>query len=213
MNNVPPEVDDADIARLLQTADAACAGDYRTLDAAGISDAARRRQLRSRRLRQASAAVGALLVGLLVWSSDWNRSSPVADVRHVNEMAARFTNVPTGSTETDSELCDALEKLNREAEQRREVVQALQQSEQLAARQAELEALSNSSSMTTAAGESSRSAAISLQYAMLIEREAHDAEQARREYERVARRFHGTRWADVAAASLHRLSSSGPSAL
>jgi hypothetical protein len=209
MHNHPPEPNDADIVRLLQTADAACAGDHRTLDAARLSDAARRRQLRLRRTRQAGAAFGALLVGVIVWSSDWNRSSPVADVGHVNETAARFTDLPPGPTEMASELHDALAKLDREAQQRREVVLALRQSEQLAARQAELESLSSSSLIPSVAEESSRSAAISLQYAMLTEQETGDLEQARIEYRRVRERFAGTQWAAAADSSLERLNAAG----
>jgi hypothetical protein len=53
--------------------------------------------------------------------------------------------------------------------------------------------------------ETARSAALSLQCATIAERELQDFETARREYERVAERFPGTEWADVAAVSLQRL--------
>ena len=54
--------------------------------------------------------------------------------------------------------------------------------------------------------EAERSAAISWRYATLVENEFHDVAAARREYQRLAERFPGTEWADLAAASLDRLS-------
>src|SRR5690606_22556280 len=53
--------------------------------------------------------------------------------------------------------------------------------------------------------ETARSAALSLQYARIAERELHDLETARREYQRVGERFPGTEWSQLAAASLQRL--------
>jgi hypothetical protein len=53
--------------------------------------------------------------------------------------------------------------------------------------------------------ETARSAALSLQYATIAERELHDLPAARREYQRVAERFPGTEWAEVAQVSLQRL--------
>jgi hypothetical protein len=54
--------------------------------------------------------------------------------------------------------------------------------------------------------EAARSAAISWQYATLVETDLGDRAAARREYQRVAERFPGTEWADMAAVSLLRLS-------
>jgi hypothetical protein len=199
MNSLPSELHDADLAKLLQTADAECALDRQPLDGGALVDAARRRRSRSRRMRVASSALGAALIAAVVSLSGPKIAQPIAPSAASDEMAA--------------ELRQVLDALDREAKQRRGIVLALRQSEQLAARQTELNSLASESSKTLAEGESSRSAAISLQYAMLVEQEAHDAEQARREYERVAQRFRGTQWADVAAASLDRLPSTNSSAL
>jgi hypothetical protein len=199
MNNVPPEANDAVIVRLLQSADAASLDDYKSIDAAELCNAARRRRARSRRTRVAGAALGAACVVALVTLSNPKTSQPIAD--------------STASVAAD-ELRQALDALDREATQRRQVVRALRQSERLANRQAELESLASDSSAAYAVEESSRSAAISLQYAVLMERQSRDVEQARHEYQRVAQRFPGTQWAGVAAQSLSRLSTSNhPNAL
>jgi hypothetical protein len=196
MHNCLPELNDADIVRLLQTADAATLDDYKSIDAAGLCNAARRRRAKSRRTRVAGAALGAACVVALLTLSNPEISQPIAD--------------STASVDTADELGQVLAALDRDANQRRQVVLALRQSERLANRRAELESLASEPSAAYAVEESSRSAAISLQYAVLIEQQSRDVGQARHEYQRVAQRFPGTLWATVAAESLHRLSSSGP---
>jgi hypothetical protein len=193
------EVNDAELARLLQAADADYFVEYRPPDAGSLCNVARRRRSRLRRRRVASSALGAALIVAVLSLPGPRTSQPIAPSAASNNAAA--------------ELHQVLNALDREAQQRRQVVLALRQAEQLAARQAELKSLVRESSATLAVAEASRSAAISLQYAKLIERASQDAEQARREYERVAHRFRGTRWGEVATASLQRLSSANPTAL
>jgi hypothetical protein len=200
MKAVGPQANDAELARLLQTADAEYSIVHSAPSAAALCNVARRRRSRSRRMRAASSALGATLIVAIIAASGLKTSQPIAPSAASRNAAA--------------ELSQILNALDREAKQRRQVVLALRRSEQLAEQQAELHLLASESSATSTVVEASRSAAISLQYAKLVERESQDAEQAYREYERVVLRFPGTPWADVAAASLQRLSSlSHPSVL
>jgi hypothetical protein len=199
MNHSPTEPADADVIRLLRAADPDGAADRQAVDAEALVAAASRRRSNSRRKRIAGTAFGAALLSIAISLPGSRSAKPAAD--------------KTPSDNGTAELRQTLAALDQEAALRHELVQALQQAERLAARQAELRSLVRASSHSSAADEASRSAAISLQYARLIEYDAHDVEHARQEYERVARRFHGTEWAETAAASLQRLSSSNPSAL
>jgi hypothetical protein len=61
--------------------------------------------------------------------------------------------------------------------------------------------------------ESARSAALSWQYAHMVEHEFHDLATARREYERLIERFPGTTWAQRSQVSLDRILTSHKTSL
>jgi hypothetical protein len=98
-----------------------------------------------------------------------------------------------------------LARLEREAELRMQVVQAVVTAKNLpGAAQTMASTLSDAELVRL---EAARSAAMSWQYATLVERELDDPAAALREYERVVARFPGTPWAELAAQSVSRLSS------
>jgi hypothetical protein len=97
-----------------------------------------------------------------------------------------------------------LAQLEREAAIRLRVARALADAERLAAQEAQSHGDNQRPELWRQ--EMSRSAAISWQYATMVERDFHDAKRARREYRRISDRFPDTPWAALAAASLDRLS-------
>jgi hypothetical protein len=131
--------------------------------------------------------------------ADWSLKRPVRSADAARDREA-------GAVE---ELRQELARLEREAAMHQQIVAALlaPDNDEL---EAQLAAVMHDSSGLRGAEllrqETARSAAISLQYATIVEREFEDAEAARREYERVAERFPGTTWADLAVVSLERLS-------
>jgi hypothetical protein len=110
---------------------------------------------------------------------------------------------------TTASLRAEIASLQREAALGERIVEGVRRAEQLAQQEAELAAAARAWQIDVAAQETSRSAAISLQYATIVEQESHDPQQARHEYERVRQRFPGTTWAALAASSLTRLSHTG----
>jgi hypothetical protein len=193
MNHTSPSHNNADLIGLLKSADNEHHIDSQRPDAGALIDAARQRRTRSRRTRIASAALGASLV--LATGSLWGS-------RKLEPLANSNPSAIAAAADFRQTLAD----LDRQAQQRLEIVRAMRQADRLRSRQAELESLANAADNASAAEEAFRSAAISLWHAMLVEREAIDAAEARDEYERVVRRFQGTHWAETAAASLERLS-------
>jgi signal transduction histidine kinase len=106
-----------------------------------------------------------------------------------------------------------LAALEREANWRLRMARGLAEAERLAAQEAAQAVAPHQPEIWRQ--ETSRSAAISWQYATMVEHDFHDAERARREYRRISERFHDTPWAALAAASLERLSiaAKGPSSM
>jgi hypothetical protein len=181
---------DPQLRQALAEADAAAPRGLPSINADDLLHAARRRRTHLVQTRAAAACVSVLAIVIA------RTSAPPHNLdRRAGTVSAR------------SDVRAELAHLNREAELHEQVVRGLRQAEQLAAYRAEATAQAIEPALTVQ--EASRSAAISLQYASMIEQESDDLERARREYQRVSARFPGTSWAALAAASLERLSSSG----
>ena len=100
-----------------------------------------------------------------------------------------------GSASARSELLAELAALEREAAIHQQVARQLIRDRQLAEHEADAAGPAPVIASLLAAQEASRSAAISLQYATIVEQESPDPGRAKQEYERVSQRFPGTTWA------------------
>ena len=161
---------------------------------------------RRRRTASVRAAVATLAVSGILLAGVWRVSSTgKPDIPRGNEIAK---SQPLPVLATPAELSRELAALEREAAWRSKVVAALAPLAPLpeapAADDDEF-AVSTLSDAEWVRIEAARSAALSWQYANLVEHEFHDAQAARREYERLVARFPGTAWAELATVSLERL--------
>jgi hypothetical protein len=199
-----------DLAQLLRRADADAIKMPRIAAGELLSAAvARRRQIVVRR-RAALGFALALLCGSAAWRGSRNPTSGVPAATAFAEGRPRFGTAwslqrPGRSADGD-ELRREIARLDRDAAVHLAVVRGLQGD--APAKDEFAGAGSSPDAAELARQEEARSAAISLQYAVLVERELHDAAAAEREYRRVAERFPRTEWADFAVASLARLMAS-----
>jgi hypothetical protein len=159
-----------------------------------LAAALRRRRSQARRRTAAVAAVLAVAAATLLKSAPRDPAEAVVE---------RNPSIAT-PRKTADELRAELARLEREAAIQVQVVRGLVETEQAAVEDPKFASSTDDAELVRR--EAARSAAISWQYATLVEQELNDLAAARREYERVARRFPGTRWAELAAVSLRRLS-------
>lgn len=183
---------DDDLRRSLFDADAASFRGLPPISADRLLTAARQRRSRTLRARAVFAAASACALALVI-VTPWSKPPSGA----------------SASLPTVEDLCTELACLEREAAIHQQVVRGLRQAERMAVHKAEFNQAAQTVEPALAAQEAARSAAISLQYAAIVEQESADLERAKREYRRVSERFPGTDWAAVATASLARLSSPG----
>ncbi len=175
--------------------------------------AALRRRRRSAGVR---AAIATAAVGVVALTGVWiarpgsrELAAPRDSGLPQDVQVAQDSQPPA---KTPAELSREIASLEREVTWRRQVVAALATSADAATEDSEpaASAISNADWLRV---EAARSAALSWQYANVVEHEFHDAAAARREYERLVERFPGTNWATLAAASLERLAASENSSL
>jgi hypothetical protein len=180
------------IRRALLDADAACTHGPPPITADDLLAAARRRRSQS---VKASSTIAAMAVVAVTLALVRTSSSPESPLEH-----------RAGSANARSNLRAELAALEREAAIHQQVARQLMRDRQLAEHDANATGAAPVIASLLAAQEASRSAAISLQYATIVEQESPDPERAEHEYERVSQRFPGTTWAALAAASVERLS-------
>jgi hypothetical protein len=203
MNTSPPPVDEEemtnktkqlkidDLRRALCDADAAIPRSVPSLTADDLLAGARQRRVQAVKTRSTIVAIAVVAVTLILVRTSGSPDSAI-------EQRA-------GSVSARSDLRAEIAALEREAAIHQQVARQLIRDRRLA----ELEAAAGPAPAVAsllAAQEASRSAAISLQYATIVEQESPDPQRAKQEYERVTRRFPGTPWAALAAASVERLS-------
>jgi hypothetical protein len=201
-------MNDPSLELLLKRADAQFRKPPHEMTAAALLTAVRRRRTRSAGVRSV-AAVGAILaisVSLLAGrpgpeptgsappASDWSLKRPVRPADGASTLAE--------SPHDLDALRAELARLDREADARMQVVAAVTQQDDDSEDADHGGALAGLELIRL---ETARSAALSLQYAIQVEEEFQDVVAARREYQRVAKRFPGTEWAHVALASESRL--------
>jgi hypothetical protein len=195
MSEMPRETqltDSEDLRQALLDAEATCPRELPSFTADDLLAAARRRRSQSVKTRATVAAIGvAALTIVTTLSSKTPTSSFPPEV---------------GVAAASSDLRDELAALKREAAIHQQVARQLIRDRQLAEHEAKASGADPVVASLLATQEASRSAAISLQYASIVEQESPDPHRARQEYERVTQRFPGTNWAALAAASLERLS-------
>lgn len=184
--------DSEDLRQALLDAEATCPRALPSFTADDLLAAARRRRSQSVKTRAtiAAVAVAALTIATTLPSKTPNPSFPPE----------------AGVATAPSDLLAELAALEREAVIHQQVARHLIRDRQLAEHEAEATGAAPVIASLLAAQEASRSAAISLQYATIVEQESPDPERARQEYERVNERFPGTTWAALAAASVERMS-------
>lgn len=180
------------LRRALLDAEAASPRALPLLTANDLLVAARRRRSKSVKTRSTFAAVS---VAALAVAATLPSKTPDTSV----QPQAR-------SATAHSDLRAELAALEREAAIHQQVARQLIRDRQLAEHDAEATGPAPAIASLLAAQEASRSAAISLQYATIVEQESPDPERAKQEYKRVSQRFPGTTWAALANASLERLS-------
>jgi hypothetical protein len=205
-------MNDESLEQLMQQTDAAFQRPPHAVEPATLLTALRRRRMRATGLRSV-AALGAALaivapllierpsaahIGSAAPTSDWSLKRPV--------HPADGARIPSNSPRDLDAIRAELARLDQEAEERQRIVEAVMRSD------VETDAGSVGAlyGMELIRLETARSAALSLQYAIQVEEEFEDAEAARREYQRVAERFPGTVWAQVASTSERRLASTPP---
>lgn len=202
-------MNDDQLPQLLQAAEPASAEPPRMFAPDALLALARGRRFRRRAARTAAAAGLIVLVAAPLFTSDWSRTEPVRLTHQPTIAHAPVTpHVPAPDVES---LQRELAQLEREAAMHEQVIAAV-----LAPEPPNADAMSDRLGDAELVHiETARSAALSLHYAVLAERELHDLESARREYQRVAKRFPGTQWSEYAVVSLRRLEqpSTDPSAL
>jgi hypothetical protein len=180
------------IRRALLDAEAACPRALPLLTADDLLAAACRRRSKSLKTRSTIAATAVVAVTLALVRLSTSPESPI-------EPRA-------GSVSARSDLHAEIAGLEREAAIHQQVARQLMRDRHLVEQEHEAAGDAPVLASLIAAQEDSRSAAISLQYASIVEQESPDPERAKQEYERVAQRFPGTTWAALAAASVERLS-------
>jgi hypothetical protein len=192
----------------LQAADVEPVG-HSSLTAESLLAAALRRRRRTAGVR---AVIATAAVSAVILAGAWS-------VRPANRetIANRTSNPPqtvhvAQHSQSPAELSREIVSLEREVAWRRQVVAALAASDDAATNDDEpaASAISNADWLRV---EAARSAALSWQYANVVEHEFHDAAAARREYARLVERFPDTNWATLAAASLERLAATKNSSL
>ncbi len=201
-------MNDDSLEQLLQRADAAFHAPPQAVLPAALLTAVRRRRMRTAGLRSL-AAVGAALaiaVPLIVErptaeplggappASDWSLKRPVRPA----DGAPILADAPHDLDALRAEIA----RLDQEAEERLRIVAAVLRPD---VETKEVDSGGALAGLELVRLETARSAALSLQYAVQVEEEFHDLAAARREYQRVAERFPGTAWAQVAATSIRRL--------
>jgi hypothetical protein len=199
-------MNDEALKLLLREADGG--GEPAPLAAEKLLAAALRRRRRTARRRTAVGAAALLVAAgaALAW-----RGEPAGNSVERRDQLADADWSLKRPVQTVEELRAELARLEREAAIQVAVVRGL------AAEDTQIiddvDAASPDGGAALVEAEAARSAAITWQYATLVEQELKDLAAARHEYERVARRFPGTRWAELAAVSLERLSAAGEPAL
>jgi len=165
------------------------------ITAESLLAAARRRRARAIASRAAAAAfVGALAIVAASRPSEKPQLVQSAADRSVDEIRAELVS------------------LEREAAVHERVVQALAEADALDAlskRETDLAREITPAGADLARQEAARTAAISWQYATMVEQDSVDINRAKREYERIRERFPNSHWAELAAVSLERLSTAG----
>jgi hypothetical protein len=159
-----------------------------------------RRRRRTAGLRATVATLtvsGIALAGVWLAGPTWKH----AGLRDERIAESQPLPVPASPAELSRELA----ALEREAAWRGEVVAALAASADATAADDDEYDAPKLSDPEWVRVEAARSAALSWQYANLVEHEFHDAAAARREYERLVERFPGTAWAELATVSLERM--------
>jgi hypothetical protein len=198
-----------ELKNLLQYAEPALPGAPQGISPAALVSQARQRRVRRAAMRSAAAAiaVGLIATPLLILRSnqpDLAAHSPPARV-HIPTPDLATIDVEPVAHEYALELVQLERAAAMQSEILRRVLADTAADDAAAADAAESFAASALSDADLFRAETARSAALSLQYAVLAERELHDLATPPREYERVAQRFPGTEWAEVAAVSLERL--------
>jgi hypothetical protein len=160
-----------------------------------LLQAAAKRRRRAVQVRVACSSVMIVVAGTFAFRSS------VKNGAHTKNAI-----VQAAPTETIEVIQAELVRLKQEAAIQEQVVRGLERSRSLRRwRQASYDA-PHTDEASSVLQESARTAAISWRYAAMVERDLGDRAAAIREYRRVAERFAGTEWADLAANSLKRLS-------
>jgi TolA-binding protein len=170
-----------------------------TITAESLLAVARRRRARA----VADRAVAAALVGALAIVA----ASRPSEKPQLAQSAAR---------RTVDEIRAELARLEGEAAVHERVVQALAEAHALDAlsrRETNLIREMEPAGTELVRQEAARTAAISWQYATIVEQDSADVNRAKREYERIRERFPNTHWSKLAAVSLERLSAAGRSSM
>jgi hypothetical protein len=190
---------DDPLQQLLQAADPANAEPLPAIAPEALLAAACHRRLRRAGLRSAAVAALVLLVVAPLLTSDRSPTSPVRPTHNVviaHEPSPPFVPAPSAGV-IERELA----RLEREAAMHQQIIAAVLAPDAAEETSADVR-LSDAELVRL---ETARSAALSLTYAQIAERDLQDVETARREYQRVTERFPDTQWSQVAAASLQRL--------
>jgi hypothetical protein len=203
--------DDHELRQALSSADAAMPAALPEVKPADLLAAVRRRHRRVLHTRLAATAAMVITLAAVVTRPSTPRLTASRQTNVAIRPPATIIEAPppTSPAPTTASLRAEIASLQREAALSERIVEGVRRAEQVAQQQAELAAAARAWQIDVAAQEASRSAAISLQYATMVEQESRDPQRARHEYERVRQRFPGTTWAALAASSLTRLSHSG----
>lgn len=201
------------LEQLLRQADAAYCAAPQSVQPDTLLTAVRRRRMQTAGVQSIAALAAALAIAvpLMVERTNVDRpgSVPPASDWSLQRPVRPADGAPT-SVDSPQDL-DALRaelaRLDQEADARLQIVAAVMRPNDEAE---ELESPSEVDGLELLRLETARSAALSLQYAVQMEEEFQDAVAARREYQRVAQRFPGTTWAQVALVSDHRLAAASP---
>jgi hypothetical protein len=162
------------------------------ISASQLMQAAANRR-RSGRNRTAAAVLSVGLAFIVTVRSGWN------GVDGLSTSTLRESTAQIGPVNV------TLADLEHEAAIQQRVVDGLKHAATLRRLRTDVDHAEQPANTALFAQESARSAAISWRYATMVEQGLGDRSAAIREYRRVAERFAGTAWAELAAASLERL--------
>ena len=173
-----------------------------------LTAALTRRRTASRRRRAAAATVAALLLCMATVLKPSPDAVPNKTSLKIATTDASRTHL--GHIADIDRLRNQLIQLENTARMHQRIVRAVKDAPPTPVKRTQPSQLDGPE---LARSEAERSAALTWQYASQVEHEFKDATAARREYQRLIDRFPSTKWADLAAVSLQRLSSAAPSSL